>query len=67
MIKAVIDAVADSVAEVKAKALLNAVSGTVAEVKAYTLYKTLSDIMPGTASHATKRKGPKKLVIQRAK
>ena len=33
MIEAVIDAVAGSVAEVKAKALLNAVSGTVAEVK----------------------------------
>ena len=34
MIEAVIDAVAYSVAEVEVKALLNAVSGTVAEVKA---------------------------------
>ena len=34
MNEALIDAVADSLAEVKALALLNAVSGTVAEVKA---------------------------------
>ena len=34
MIEALIDAVADTLAEVKAEALLNAVCGTVAEVKA---------------------------------
>ena len=34
MIEALIDAVADTVAEVKAEALLNAVGGTVAEVEA---------------------------------
>ena len=34
MIEALIDAVADTLAEVKAEALLNAVRGTVAEVKA---------------------------------
>ena len=34
MIEALIDAVADTLAEVKAEALLNAVGGTVAEVKA---------------------------------
>ena len=34
MIEALIDAVADTLAEVKAEALLNAVCGTVAEVEA---------------------------------
>ena len=34
MIEALIDAVADTLAEVKAEALLNAVRGTVAEVEA---------------------------------
>ena len=34
MIEALIDAVADTLAEVKAEALLNAVGGTVAEVEA---------------------------------
>ena len=34
MIEALIDAVADTLAEVKAEALLNAVGGTIAEVEA---------------------------------
>ena len=48
MIEALIDGVADTLAEVKAEALLNAVCNTVAEVEAWTLYKTMSDIKAET-------------------
>ena len=48
MIETLIDAVADTLAEIKAEALLNALFGTVAEVEAETLYKTLSDIKAET-------------------
>ena len=44
MTEALIDAVADTLAEVKAKALLHGVGDTVAESDTETLYKTLSNI-----------------------
>ena len=44
MTEALIDAVGDTLAEVKAKALLHGLGDTVAEAEAETLYKTLSNI-----------------------
>ena len=46
--EALIEAVTDTLAEVKAKALLNALGDTVAEVEAETLYKTLHDMRAET-------------------
>ena len=44
MTEALIDAVADTLAEVKAEALLHGLGDTVAEADTETLYKTLSNI-----------------------
>ena len=44
MMVVIIDAVADTLAEVKAEALLHGLGDTVAEAESETLYKTVSNI-----------------------